>query len=51
MSDSTNYDTFDSQYIHTDFNHSDFLQLAAENPGLTEVYRDDQAVIFEVISQ
>jgi hypothetical protein len=41
--------TFDSQYIHTDLNHGDFLQVAAEDPGLKEVYRDDQAVIFEVV--
>jgi hypothetical protein len=43
--------TFDSRYIHTDLNHGDFLQVAAEDPGLKEVYRDDQAVIFEVVSQ
>jgi hypothetical protein len=43
--------TFDSRYIHTDLNHGDFLQIAAEDPGLKEVYRDDQAVIFEVIAQ
>lgn len=42
--------TFASRYIHTDLNHGDFLQIAAEDPGLKEVYRDDQAVIFEVIS-
>jgi hypothetical protein len=43
--------TFDSRYIHTDLHHSDFLQVAAEDPGLREVYRDDQAVIFEVIAR
>jgi hypothetical protein len=43
--------TFDSRYIHTDLNHGDFLQVAAEDPGLKEVYRDDQAVIFEVIAK
>ena len=41
--------TFGSRYIHTDLNHGDFLQVAAEDPGLKEVYRDDQAVIFEVL--
>jgi hypothetical protein len=41
---------FDSQYIHTDLNHRDFLQVAARDPGLQEVYRDDQAVIFKVIT-
>ena len=40
---------FASQYVHTDLNHEDFLQVAEEDPGLKEVYRDDQAVIFEVI--
>lgn len=43
--------TFDSRYIHTDLNHGDFLHVAGEDPGLKEVYRDDQAVIFEVIAQ
>jgi len=43
--------TFDSRYIHTDLNHGDFLQVAAKDPGLKEVYRDDQAVLFEVIGQ
>jgi hypothetical protein len=43
--------TFDSQYIHTDLNHGDFLRVAAKDPGLKEVYRDEQAVIFEVIAQ
>jgi len=40
--------TFASQYVHTDLNHEDFLRVAQEDPGLKEVYRDDQAVIFEV---
>ena len=43
--------TFDSRYIHTDLKHGDFLDVAAQDPGLREVYRDDQAVIFEVIAQ
>ena len=42
--------TFDSQYVHTDLNHGDFLQVAAQDPGLEEVYRDDQAVVFEVVA-
>ena len=41
---------FDSQYVHTDLQHRDFLKVAAQDPGLREVYRDDQAVIFEVIA-
>ncbi|HSL31512.1 MAG TPA: hypothetical protein VK900_20080 [Anaerolineales bacterium] len=43
--------TFGSQYIHTDLHHKDFLRVGAEDPGLREVYRDDQAVIFEVIAR
>ena len=41
---------FASQYVHTDLNHEDFLQVAADDPGLKEIYRDDQAVLFEVIA-
>jgi len=40
--------TFASQYVHTDLNHTDFLRVAAQDPGLKEVYRDGQAVLFEV---
>ncbi len=40
---------FHSRFIHTDLNHGDFLRQAEKDPGLKEVYRDDQAVIFEVI--
>lgn len=43
--------TFSSRYIHTDLNHEDFLRIAVEDPGMKEVYRDDQAVIFEVLSR
>jgi hypothetical protein len=42
--------TFGSRYVHTDLHHGDFLQVAADDPGLKEVYRDDLAVIFEVFS-
>ena len=41
---------FGASYVHTDLNHEDFLDQAAQDPGLKEVYRDDQAVIFEVIA-
>ena len=40
--------TFAAQYVHTDLNHEDFLGVARQDPGLKEVYRDGQAVIFEV---
>ncbi len=42
--------SFGASYILTDLNHGNFLDQAAVDPGLMEVYRDDQAVIFEVIS-
>jgi asparagine N-glycosylation enzyme membrane subunit Stt3 len=41
---------FASHHVHTDLNHEGFLQVAEEDPGLKEVYRDDQAVIFEVVA-
>lgn len=42
---------FDARYVHTDLNHKDFLEAAARDPGLEEVYRDAQAVIFRVIAR
>jgi hypothetical protein len=41
---------FGSQYIHTDLKHDNFLRVAAQDPLLKEVYRDTDAVIFEVLS-
>ncbi len=40
---------FSAHYVHTDLNHEKFLSQAAKDPGMVEVYRDGQAVIFEVI--
>ncbi len=42
---------FDSRYIHTDLNHTGFLAAARKDPGLKEVYRDGDAVIFEVLDR
>ncbi len=42
---------FGSRYVHTDLNHGNFLRVAENDPGLLEVYRDGQAVVFEVIVQ
>jgi hypothetical protein len=39
---------FGSHYILTDLDHNDFLRQAANDTGLKEVYRDDQAVVFEI---
>lgn len=40
---------FGSQYVHTDLNHENFIKVAGKDPGLKEVYRDDQAVLYEVV--
>jgi hypothetical protein len=39
---------FKSQFVITDLNHAGFLKRAATDPGLVEVYRDNQAAVFEV---
>jgi hypothetical protein len=40
---------FSAHYVHTDLNHKNFLREAVSDPGLVEVYRDGQAVIFKVL--
>jgi hypothetical protein len=40
---------FSARYIQSDLNHKSFMRIATEDPGLKEVYRDGQAVIYEVI--
>jgi hypothetical protein len=40
---------FSAHYVHSDLNHKNFLRLAAEDPGFKEVYRDDQAVVYEIV--
>ncbi len=39
---------FGARYVLTDLRHKDFLQQAADDPGLTEVYRDHDSVVFQV---
>lgn len=39
---------FGGQYVFTDLKHDSFLNKAADDPALVEVYRDEYAVIFEV---
>jgi hypothetical protein len=41
-------DRYGAQFVFTDLGHEDFLQRAAEDPLLTEIYRDDEAAIFAV---
>jgi hypothetical protein len=40
---------FDALYVHTDLKHKEFISMAGNDPGLKEVYRDDQAIIYEVL--
>jgi hypothetical protein len=39
---------FSARYVHTDLLHGKLPQASGKDPGIVEVYRDDQAVIFEV---
>jgi hypothetical protein len=39
---------FGARFILTDLNHQNFLEKAAEDPGMLEVYRDSQAVVFQI---
>ncbi len=41
-------ETFGASYVVTDLKHKAFLERAAADAGLTEVYRDGDAAIFEV---
>lgn len=40
---------FKTRYVHTDLNHGDFIEQAENDPGMREVYRDDDTVLFEVL--
>lgn len=42
---------FDCRYVHSDLKHESFLRQAKQDAGLREVYRDDQAVIYEVLRE
>lgn len=39
---------FGARYVLTDLLHEDFIWLAEEDPGLEEVYRDEDAVVYRV---
>jgi len=41
---------FGSDYVLTDLNHKRFLSQAEQDPGLIEVYRDEDAVVFEIVN-
>ena len=40
---------FGAEYIHTDLNHGGFINAAGQDGGLKEVYRDQQAIIYQVV--
>lgn len=40
---------FGSRYVHSDLNHGSFIRQAENDPFMREVYRDGQAVLFEVL--
>jgi asparagine N-glycosylation enzyme membrane subunit Stt3 len=42
---------FGSSYAISDLAHPEFIFQAENDPGLREVYRDDEAVIFQVLAQ
>mgnify|MGYP005843777837 CR=1 FL=1 len=44
-------ETFGASYVLTDLNHREFLRRAEADPQLRELYRSDDAVIFQVLPQ
>ena len=40
---------FEARYVFSDLNHTGFIQQAEQDSGLEEIYRDEYAVIYEVI--
>jgi hypothetical protein len=40
---------FGAEYVLTDKRHGDFLRVVADDPTLKEVYRDDEAVVYQVL--
>lgn len=40
---------FGSEYVLTDLKHSDFIREAENDPGLQEVFRDDEAIVYAVV--
>lgn len=40
---------FGARFVFTDTQHEDFLEVAEDDPGLREIYRDRTAVVFAVL--
>jgi hypothetical protein len=41
-------DRFGARFIFTDTRHQDFLEVADADPGMQEVFRDAEGVIFQI---
>jgi hypothetical protein len=42
------YHDFAAEYVLTDLSHKNFIERAGEDPGMEEIFRDDEAIIFQV---
>jgi hypothetical protein len=42
-------DDFGARFVHSDLDHGSFIRQAQNDPQMREVYRDNQAVIFEIL--
>jgi len=42
------YQDFAAEYVLTDLSHKKFIERAGDDPGMVEVYRDDEAIIYRV---
>jgi hypothetical protein len=42
------YERFTAEYVLTDLAHEGFIRQASEDPGMKELYRDGEAVIYRV---
>ncbi len=39
---------FGADYIHTDLRHTNFINAAENDPGIKEVFRDNDSIIYQV---
>ena len=42
-------DKFDATVVVSDLRHGDFIQRAEEDPGMVEVYRDDESLVYRIV--
>ncbi len=41
---------FGSDFILTDLQHDAFISKASQDPGLAEIYRDEYAIVYQLIA-